>query len=185
MLSRREMPLKVEYGDIWKYRGKGYIVIPTNLGWRKDGANVMGRGLAAQAASLYPGLAERYGEMCRQYGERLSCVVVSGYDTPLILFPTKPLNKEAPWLSWQAMADLSLIEKNAKCLAELEGDLKDDLPILVPALGCGNGGLDLREVRPILERHLTSDRFVLVLSSPQEGGGASRTEGRGSAPQGL
>jgi hypothetical protein len=123
--------------------------------------------------------------MCRKYGERLSCVVVSGYDTPLILFPTKPLNREAPWLSWQAMADLSLIEKNAKCLAKLERDLKDDLPILVPAVGCGNGGLDLREVRPILERHLTSDRFVLVLSSPQEGGGASRTEGRGSAPQGL
>jgi hypothetical protein len=156
------MSMKVEYGDIWKYRGKGYIVIPTNLGWRKDGSNVMGRGLAAQAASLYPGLAERYGEMCRQYGERLSCVVVSGYDTPLILFPVKPLNKEAPWLSWRSMANLTLIEQNTKCLVDLEKDLKDDLPILVPAVGCGNGGLALRDVLPILERYLVSDRFVLV-----------------------
>jgi hypothetical protein len=158
--------MRVEHGNIWQYRGRGYIVIPTNIGWKKDGSGVMGRGLAAQAASMYPGLAERYGEMCQKYGERLSCVVVLGYDTPLILFPTKPLNKEAPWLSWRSAADLRLIEKNARCLSELEKDLKDDLPILVPALGCGNGGLDLRLVRPIFERYLTSDRFILVLEHP-------------------
>lgn len=155
--------MKVEYGDIMSYRGRGYIVIPTNLGWRKDGSNVMGRGLARLVASIYPQLPKEYGGICQKYGAKTTCVVISGFDTALIMFPVKPLNAEAPWMSWKSGASLELIERSAKHLAELEPSLPGKIPIAVPAVGCGNGGLDLSDVKPILEKHLTSDRFILIL----------------------
>jgi hypothetical protein len=33
----------------------------------------------------------------------------------------------------------------------------------VSLVGCGNGGLEMADVRPILDRHLSDKRFVLVL----------------------
>lgn len=155
--------MKTMYGDIMSFRGKGYIVIPTNIGWKVDGSNVMGRGLARLVASIYPGLPKDYGAICQKYGEKTTCAVISGYDAALIMFPVKPLNREAPWMSWKSMGSLELIERSAKHLAELEPSLPGGLPIAVPAVGCGNGGLDLSDVKPILERHLVSDRFILVL----------------------
>lgn len=155
--------MKTVYGDIMSYRGKGYIVIPTNIGWKADGTNVMGRGLARLAASLYPNLPRDYGAACKLQGGKTKCVVWGSPDAVLILFPVKPLNKEAPHMSWKSMATLEIIERSAKHLASLAEVLPGDLPIAVPAVGCGNGGLDLSDVKPILEKYLTSDRFILVL----------------------
>jgi len=38
-----------------------------------------------------------------------------------------------------------------------------DRPVAVSMVGCGNGGLDMADVRPILDKHLSSDRFTLIL----------------------
>jgi hypothetical protein len=62
-------------------------------------------------------------------------------------------------MSWKNKADLKLIERSAKQLAEL----KTDRPVAVSMVGCGNGGLDMADVRPILDRHLSSDKFTLIL----------------------
>lgn len=163
--------MKVEYGDIWKYRGKGHIVIPTNLGWRKDGSNVMGRGLAKMASLRYPELPVWYGTQCQKHREKTPCLVWAAPDASIILFPVKPLNAAAPWISWKSEADLDLIDRSAKSLAELAQALPGDLPVLVPAVGCGNGQRDLGEVRPILEKHLSSDRFILILEESRRPNG--------------
>lgn len=155
--------MKTVYGDIMSYRGKGYIVIPTNIGWKADGTNVMGRGLARLVASRYPKLPADYGAACKLQGEKAKCVVWAGPDVNLILFPVKPLNKEAPHMSWKSPASLEIIERSAKNLAGLGEVLPGDLPIAVPAVGCGNGGLDWSDVKPILEKYLVSDRFIMVL----------------------
>jgi hypothetical protein len=155
--------MKTVYGDILSYRGRAYIVIPTNIGWKANGENVMGRGVARLFASLYPQLPKEYGRICQKDGAKTTCVAISGFDTVVIMFPVKPLNAEAPWMSWKSGATLDLIERSAKDLAALEPSLPGKNPIVVPAVGCGNGGLDLSDVKPILEKYLTSDRFILVL----------------------
>jgi hypothetical protein len=163
--------MKIEYGDIWSYAKDSCIVIPTNAGFKADGSNVMGRGVAQQAAAKYPNLARWYGDRCHMYGND-ACFPYPPERAELILFPTKPLNKKEPWLSWRQKSSITLIEKSAKTLvAILEGGPipKDKPRIVLPAVGCGNGGLELGEVVPILKKHLVDDRFILVLEKELEG----------------
>ena len=150
--------IKTERGSIWAYEKTHAIVIPTNIGWRaRDQSNIMGRGLALQAAKKYPDFQLWFGREC---AARLEMTPVLVYpDAPLIAFPVKPLNASAPWMSWKNKADLKLIERSAKQLAEI----KVDRPVAVSLVGCGNGGCDIADVRPILDRHLSDDRFTLIL----------------------
>lgn len=128
-------------------------VIPTNIGWRKDGKNVMGRGLALYGTKRYPDLSFWYGQFCQQHG--IATPVVAYPNSPLILFPTKPL-ADVPYLSWTEPSSLELIKISTRQLAEFDGK------IVLPLVGCGNGHLSPEDVIPILEEHLKDDRFVLV-----------------------
>ena len=152
-------------GDIWDYAC--LKVVPTNIGWRKDGSNVMGRGVAQQAARRYPGLAAWYGRECqrmlqsahRDYNTGEPTWGLRGY-RDLILFPVKPLNFDAPWLSWRQRASLELIRYHTEMLAESMRLAPE--PIALPLVGCGNGGLPPSEVLRVLRWHLEDDRFILV-----------------------
>ena len=148
-------------GDIWHWHDADWwIVIPTNIGWKRNGENVMGRGLAREAARRFDGLALWYGLHCRDHGA--SAGVVTWPLHHLIMFPVKPLREDAPWLSWQQKADLGLIQRSAWELSQLKlrGFLQG-APIAVPAVGCGNGRLKLEQVEPILAAYLDND-FTLV-----------------------
>jgi hypothetical protein len=134
-------------------------VIPTNIGWKKDGLNVMGRGLARQAAQRFPDLAREYGNTCRQMVE------VDGSDRflatheALILAPVKPLAAN-PALSWRQPASVDLIRWTAEELARLNVWYK--WAVAVPLLGCGNGQLDPKVIYPIMADRL-NDAFTLVV----------------------
>ena len=145
-------------GNIWDYEADHYIVIPTNIGWRADKTNIMGRGLALQAAKKYPKLPLWYGSEC-YLGLAMTPVMVYPH-APLILFPVKPLNEKQPWASWKNMADLALIERSAIQLA----DMKLDREVAIPMVGCGNGKLTPEDVRPILDKYLSDEKFLLVTS---------------------
>lgn len=146
--------MRIQPMNLWDF--DGYKVISTNLGWRRDGTNVMGRGVAQQAAARYPALAREYGQWCqdRQIGGPGSFLY---YYKDLILVPVKKLNVKQPYLSWQQPASLSLIEV---VVQELAGSYPGE-EIALPALGCGNGQLSHAQVIPVLEKHL-DDRFILV-----------------------
>ena len=150
--------IRTERGNIWSYHPSHYIVIPTNVGWRKNGKNVMGRGLARQAAERYPELPRWYGRLCKGHGS-----IIGIFHNDLIMFPVKPLNESAPHLSWKSKASLKLIEASVEKLAFLKTNYMDDRPVAIPMVGCGNGGLEMSEVRPILDKWLSDERFVLVL----------------------
>lgn len=151
-------------GDLWNWYAQGYaIVVPTNIGWTRSRQNVMGRGVALQASRRFPQLALRYGTLCRQYGTSTPVAYeVVDDEHIIILFPVKPLNVSAPFLSWRGSATLDLIERSASQLRDLALPPDHSQRIALPLVGCGNGGLLRRDVVPILERHLTEDRFVLV-----------------------
>lgn len=145
-------------GSVWAYEKTHEIVIPTNIGWRmRDQSNVMGRGLALQATKKYPDFQLWFGRECAARREETPTLLYP--DAHLIAFPVKPLNVVAPWMSWKNKADLKLIERSAKQLAEL----KVDRPVAVSMVGTGNGGLSMADVRPILDRYLSEDRFTLII----------------------
>jgi len=158
--------------DIWALRGMMLnvvdVCIGTNIGWKADGENVMGRGLAKQAASRYTDLPASYGQWCGEVGEgayyykpgRVWCI------------PSKPLNPDQhPWLSWQNPGSLPLVEAGLKALYREFRILHSSMGYycLVPLIGAGNAGLQKSDVRSLIERVLGDDhRFILVL--PPRGG---------------
>lgn len=171
-------------GDIWDRFGKSFIVVPTNIGWKRGragypGANVMGAGVAKEAAEKVPELAMLYGEFCAMNGANTP--VTFDMSTGLVLFPTKPLG-DNPAMSWRGRATVEQVTRSAHQLAEMswmnrntiktnhDGDkppmpLEDD-DVYVPLVGCGNGGLEPDHVVPILKDILKDDRFVLVQYRP-------------------
>lgn len=161
--------MKIVPGNIWSSPIDHVIVIPTNVGWRvKTDENIMGTGLAKDAAFLYPDLPLFYGKLCKQFGDTIGLRL---YDPKikarhrLILAPVKRLNAIAPHLSWRNKADLKLIERDLIDLSELPFDMS----IVLPFLGCGAGGLKVDQVLPIMEKYL-DDRFTVTDRNEEQHG---------------
>src|SRR5678815_4993979 len=103
-------------------------------------------------------IRDRY---CKKYGSTTTVIPWAAMSQNIILFPVKPLNEAAPWLSWQQPASLDLIKKSAKELEELAVTGVIEGLTFIPPVGCGNGKLSEKDVLPILKEELDS-RFILV-----------------------
>lgn len=137
-------------GDIWKYAATGIIVITTNGSVTRDGRAVFGRGVARQAASKFPELAEKLGRRLAEQGNH-----VFDLGNGIVTFPVE----ETPW----SLPDLRIISRSAQELQLLADCSGWDL-IVVPRPGCGGGGLLWREVCPILVPFF-DDRFLVISSA--------------------
>lgn len=141
-------------GDIWQLASDldGWVVVPTNTQVRKDGAAVMGKGMAKDASDKFSGLSESLGRHIQRFGDT---IYVS---RPIICLPTKR--------DWRHPSRMEYIEKGCREIVELSrilNSVQHTQPILLPKLGCGLGGLNWeRQVRPVVDAILESDRFVLV-----------------------
>lgn len=162
-------PSRTASGNIWSLAHflNDAIVIPINIGWKKDGHAVMGRGLARQAAVKFPRLTEECGDLCIRHRyelkpTQLRLIGASGVGSWLILFPTKPLNEQRPHMSWQGKADPELITRGLKHLAAMRPPKDPGGFIYVPLLGCGWGGLHRDVVWPLMQEHLTAPHFIFV-----------------------
>lgn len=139
-------------GNLWNYHVGGIpICITINGAVRKDGACVMGRGIAAQAAQKFPMLPYTIGKRLRAFPMEVEWIEQYG----LFTFPVKFL--------WHQPADLGLIETSAVQLRNLVNDLGFKT-VGLPRPGCGNGGLEWEVVKPHL--HVLDDRFEVVEWKP-------------------
>lgn len=126
------------------------IVIPTNGTVKKDGCAVMGAGLAYDAKKRWPDFPKKLGHSLQIYGN----VPMPFDEYKIITFPVKH--------NWWEKADIGLIELSARTLRDMTDNRIMFSCIFLPHVGCGNGKLNWKDVKPILERHLTSDVFVVV-----------------------
>lgn len=154
--------------DLWQlYADGATVVIPTNSGWTKMGMNVMGRGLACQAATIieerFAGLSlpALYGGLCRTGQPR---VYLRSLD--LILVPTKP-RVGPPHLAWRGKAVWTTVEQSLEWLKTHAAVF--DKPVAVPLLGAGNGGLDPEVVRVLIEDWLGKQSDVIGVLPPKRG----------------
>jgi O-acetyl-ADP-ribose deacetylase (regulator of RNase III) len=125
---------------------------------------VMGKGLALQFKQAYPGNFRAYQAACRRGEVRLGTMFVyetGGVGEPryLINFPTKG--------HWRSYSRLDDIQAGLADLRQLIAD-HDIRSIAVPPLGCGNGGLDWRDVRPMINEALGDLPDVRVLVYPPQ-----------------
>ncbi|MBI1921227.1 MAG: ADP-ribose-binding protein [Geobacter sp.] len=138
-------------GNIWDYPGRAVVAITTNGQVPRNGRAALGKGCTREAGARFPWLAERLGILLRDHGNHVHYL-----GEGLVSFPVEHSPFENP--------DLRLIEQSARELAEL-ADRHEWPMIVVPRPGCGGGGLDWREVRPILARYL-DDRFHIITLPP-------------------
>jgi O-acetyl-ADP-ribose deacetylase (regulator of RNase III) len=127
---------------------------------------VMGKGIALQFKQAYPAMYKAYEQACKNGEMRLGHVHV--YDLGglvggprwIVNFPTKG--------HWRAKSKLSDIQSGLDDLVAKVRELKIG-SIAVPPLGCGLGGLEWDEVRPLIEAAFSDLREVDVLLFPPNG----------------
>ncbi|RZD78738.1 Appr-1-p processing protein [Streptomyces albidoflavus] len=107
---------------------------------------VMGKGIALQFKQAFPENYKEYKAACEAGEVRLGEMFVFDSHTLgprryIINFPTKQ--------HWRAKSKIADIERGLAALVEVIQKLHIG-SIAVPALGCGNGGLDWSEVRPMI-----------------------------------
>jgi O-acetyl-ADP-ribose deacetylase (regulator of RNase III) len=127
-------------------------------------AGVMGKGLALQFKQAYPANFHAYRVACHHGEVSLGRMFVYEPGVPgqpryLVNFPTKG--------HWRDRSDLGNVRDG---LADLRRVILDRAitSIAVPPLGCGNGGLDWRDVRPLIAEALGDLPGVRVLVYPPQ-----------------
>ena len=151
MLRAVRNQMKEATGDLFELAKGKVIVITTNGFVKNDGCAVMGRGCALQAARKWPELPKALGRELKQHGNKVFNFKVDGYKS-LVTFPVKH--------KWFEEASLDLIRISALRLSNKADNWKWK-EVFVPKPGCGNGGLDWEDVKPVLEEFL-DDRFTIV-----------------------
>jgi hypothetical protein len=133
--------------DIWSLWDSGVVAITTNGAITRDGRAIPGRGVAKQAAERFPEMRTRLGQQLRLGGNHVYEILPG-----LVSFPVE----ETPF----SQPDRRLIRQSAEELRQL-ADQRGWQQIVVPRPGCGGGGLNWKEVRPLLA-DLFDERFIVV-----------------------
>jgi hypothetical protein len=137
-------------GDIWDHHRQGAVIAITTGGCvRKDGTCDMPRGCARQAKERFPDLNWHLGQQISMHGNH-----VFDLGRRIVSFPVENNPFERP--------EFGLIEQSCRELVELV-NYKGWRQIIVPRPGCGGGGLEWREVKPILDKHFDG-RFLVITS---------------------
>jgi O-acetyl-ADP-ribose deacetylase (regulator of RNase III) len=140
---------------------------------------VMGKGIALQFKRAYPANYAAYRAACQRGDVRLGQMFV--FDTAIkgprryiINFPTKG--------HWKADSRLADIESGLDDLVRVVTE-HSITSLAIPALGCGNSGLDWARVRPLIEAaSLRMPQARVVLFAPDGAPAADRMPNATSRP---
>ena len=107
---------------------------------------VMGKGLALEFKKRYPKMFEEYKKQCRDGWLYVGSIMLwRAKDHFVLNFPTKKHWKDPSSLIYVEAGLLSFVN---------EYESYGVSSIAFPRLGCGNGGLDWKTVKPVMERYL-------------------------------
>ena len=145
-------------GDLLKEKVQAYVNTVNCVG-------IMGKGIALQFKMTYPDNYKQYKKACDK-GEvrpgKMFITQINDIFEPkfVINFPTKT--------HWKAKSKLEYIEKGLTDLVK-EITKKNIKSIVIPPLGCGQGGLNWNEVRPLIEDRLSALEDVdVILYAPSK-----------------
>ncbi len=137
-------------GELWDFYGEAAVGITTGGQVSRKGHCMMPRGCARQARERFPDLPGRLGALIRGEGNH-----VFHLGNGLFNFPVENSPFEVP--------ELRLIERSCRELVEL-ADRLGWQKVVLPRPGCGGGGLEWNQVRPLAEKYL--DQRFWVIAQP-------------------
>jgi len=168
--------MKYHIGNIFELKNKLIkknksisLVVPTNVGWKKDGHNVQGAGIAKQLKENFrdKDYALEYGLLCKyyssedQYQDKSFCYSIMSKDLNICFFATKPLNEKQPWLSWKQNSTIEQIKESIKEFKTLI-EFYDEMIFLIPLVGSGNGGLNKDMIQEYLIKELKDYQNIIL-----------------------
>jgi hypothetical protein len=164
--------LSVLEGDMFFSRVQTLTISVNTVG-------IMGKGVASRAKYQFPDVYVRYQDLCRsrqlsmgkpvlykretsfdlELADEPSSLENANLETWFLLFPTKK--------HWRDIADIRGIEKGLQWINE--NYKKEGIKTLaLPALGCGLGRLEWREVGPLLCHYLSMLDIRVYIFLPAE-----------------
>lgn len=112
---------------------------------------VMGKGIALMFKEAFPANYREYAAACERSGVRIGEMFVT--ERPAIVGPPRWIINFPTKQHWRGKARIEWIRSGLDDLRRLILE-KNIRSIAMPPLGCGNGGLDWKAVRPVIERGL-------------------------------
>lgn len=138
-------------GDLWTFPAE-YRCVTTNAEVMSRGLNrfelVMGAGVAKQAKDRFPKLPFKLGGWVMKYGSRAFICE----EEKILTLPTK--------LDWRKKSIPALIERSLQQVVAI-CDKYAIASVVLTRPGCGNGGLDWNDVRPMCV-FMLDDRFTVL-----------------------
>jgi O-acetyl-ADP-ribose deacetylase (regulator of RNase III) len=124
---------------------------------------VMGKGIALQFKQAFPHNYEVYRRACRE-GELGIGKILAVYDRNLLLGDKLILNVPTK-TDWRLPSQYDYVNRGLTALRKylLANRI---LSLAVPALGCGNGGLDWGVIRPMIEQQLAGLDCAIFVYEP-------------------
>lgn len=108
---------------------------------------VMGKGIAKEFKRRYPAMYDEYRKLCDQHALKVGQLHLWRADVRWVLnFPTKT--------TWRFPSKVEYIQIGLEKFATSYKTL-GITSVSFPPLGCGNGNLDWKDVKPVMEEHLS------------------------------
>ena len=163
MVDMANSHISLEDGNIFLTNNQTIVITVNCVG-------VMGKGIALVAKHFSPDAYEYYRDLCEKDEVHMGVPVL--YDKysnslqttdkeykKLLLFPTKQ--------HWKMPGDIVSIEKGLQWLVDnyKKCGIKS---LAIPALGCGNGGLEWRDVGPLLYKYLGKMNIPVQIFLPRQ-----------------
>lgn len=138
--------------NLWDFDSNEYYrVITTNGNVKKNGEAVMGKGIALQAALKYPELPCLLADHLKKFGNE----VYLFENLKIMTFPTKE--------NWKEKSTYELIAKSCDALMVLY-NIHNIGKIVMPKVGCSNGGLEWSKVRQLLYRKFDGKTIDITIA---------------------
>jgi O-acetyl-ADP-ribose deacetylase (regulator of RNase III) len=156
-----ELPLPLPITLVRVMRGNMFGSSAQTLVNTVNCVGVMGKGVALRFKKMYPAMFRDYAARCRRKEVKLGEPYLFRliYDRQIINFPTKD--------HWRQKSDIHEVERGLKYLVDhaKEWNIKS---IVLPALGCTNGGLDWEQVRPLMIEYLSQLDIPVEIYEPSD-----------------
>jgi O-acetyl-ADP-ribose deacetylase (regulator of RNase III) len=143
--------LRFVNGDMFKSKAQTLVNAVNCVG-------VMGKGIALTFKERFPKMFEDYQLQCQQGRIKPGVLTLYSNGTPWIInFPTKQ--------HWKGKSQLEYIESGLQALVR-QYKQWNLTSIAMPALGCGYGGLNWEDVRPLMEKYLSDVDMDIEVYAP-------------------
>jgi O-acetyl-ADP-ribose deacetylase (regulator of RNase III) len=121
---------------------------------------VMGKGIALEFKRRWPEMFQAYRTSCSQGRVRPGKVHIWCRAAWIVNLPTKE--------DWREPSKYEYVRASLIALREYADTLPSATAIAMPALGCGNGGLDWTRVKPMVVDTLGSLQNTIYVFEPEK-----------------